>query len=54
METLGTIRHLLTERRDRLTRIEVPTEAIGLDDDGQLRVNGWTEVPGGYFIACRV
>ena len=42
MESLSDVRQLLAERSVRLARIEVPTEAIGLDDDGQLRVDGKT------------
>jgi hypothetical protein len=42
MESLSTVRQLLEERRARRTIIEAPTEAIGLDEDGKLRVNGET------------
>jgi len=46
MESLSDVWCLLAERRDRRTIIEAPTEAIGLDDDGRLRVDGQSFVLG--------
>lgn len=40
MKTLTAVREVLAERHARLTRIDVPTEAIELDDDGRLCVDG--------------
>ncbi len=42
MKSLNAVRDLLAERRPRLARIEVPTEATELDDDGRLRIDGET------------
>ena len=39
MESLSAVRRMLAERGVRFAHIEIPTEDIGLDDNGRLRVN---------------